>query len=346
MVEGRASLHVVQNPIHRWHETNVDFEGVPPQTELSVYDDHTRSILSKNDSPDIPFTYSVNPYRGCYHGCAYCYARPTHEYLDFGAGSDFERKLVKKPEAARLLRAAFEKRSWCGELVVFSGNTDCYQPLEASYGLTRACLEVCLEYQNPVGIITKSTLIERDLELLQRLHLRGLVTVTISIPFWNTDNARAMEPYVPKPARRIETIRMLAEAGIPVGVNVAPIIPGLNDEDAPAVLEAAYQAGARQYGTIMLRLPGPVREVFETRLRALLPLRADKIMHQIEACRGDRKSDARFGSRMRGQGERWEIIASMIRTSAQKIGYLPAPERSEKSPFRRPPKLSPQLSLF
>ena len=346
MVEGRASLHVVQNPVHRWHETAVDFEGAPPATELLLYDDHSRSILSRNTSPDIPFTYSVNPYRGCYHGCAYCYARPTHEYLDFGAGTDFERKLVKKPEAASLLRASFDRKSWKGDLVVFSGNTDCYQPLEASYGLTRACLEVCLEYRNPVGIITKSTLIERDLDLLQKLHQHGLVAVTVSLPFWNAEHARAMEPYVPKPERRVETIRRLAEAGIPVGVNVAPIIPGLNDEVAPAVLEAAYRAGARHYGTIMLRLPGPVREVFEHRLHALLPLRAEKILHQIEACRGGRRTDARFGSRMRGQGERWEIIASLIRTTADKLGYGPWPTRPEKSPFRRPPKPNPQLSLF
>lgn len=346
MKEGRASLHVVSNPVHRWQESTVDFEGAPPTTQLAVFDDRSRSILSKNDSPDIPFTYSVNPYRGCYHGCAYCYARPTHEYLDFGAGTDFERKLVKKPDAAKLLREAFEKKSWRGELVVFSGNTDCYQPLEASYGLTRQCLEVCLEYRNPVGIITKSTLIERDLELLAELHRRAFVTVSVSVPFWDAENARAMEPYVPKPERRIETIRRLAEAGVPVGVNVAPIIPGLSDEDAPAVLKAAYQAGARSYGTILLRLPGPVKEVFEARLRALLPLRAEKVLHQLEACRGGRRTDPRFGSRMRGEGERWEIIHRMIQTTADRLGYGPWPKLAGPSPFARPPRVGAQLQLL
>lgn len=346
MAVGRASLHVVQNPTHRWHETRVDFEGDAPKTELFVFDDRSRSILSKNDSPDIPFTYSVNPYRGCYHGCAYCYARPSHEHLDFGAGTDFERKLVKKPDAARLLREAFDKKSWRGELVVFSGNTDCYQPLEASYGLTRECLEVCLEYGNPVAIITKSTLIERDIALLQTLHRRAFVSVSLSVPFWDADNARAMEPYAPRPERRIETIRRLAEAGIPVGVNVAPIIPGLNDEDAPTVLEEAYRAGARSYGTIMLRLPGPVAEVFEARLRALLPLKAEKVLHQIEACRGGRRTDARFGARMRGEGERWAIIARMIEATAARLGYRPWPRPDGSSSFRRPAKASPQLSLF
>src|SRR5690242_1671011 len=175
----------VANPPNPWHSSVVDYLGEAPNAPLQVFEDHSRSILSKNDSPDLGFTWSVNPYRGCFHGCAYCYARPSHEYLGFGSGTDFERKIVVKPDAAVLLREAFERKSWKGELVMFSGNTDCYQPLEASYRLTRACLEVCAEYRNPAYVITKAPLIERDVDVLVRLSRETSFGVTISIPFWN-----------------------------------------------------------------------------------------------------------------------------------------------------------------
>jgi DNA repair photolyase len=339
----RRSLHVVSNPPNPWHQTNVDWLGEPPATELQILEDRSHSILSKNDSPDISFTYSVNPYRGCYHGCAYCYARPTHQYLDLGAGTDFERKLVVKPDAPRLLREAFDRKSWRGEIVIFSGNTDCYQPLEASYRLTRACLEVCLEYKNPVGLITKSTLIERDVDLLAALAKEAFCEVIVSVPFLDRDAARAMEPYVPRPERRIETIARLAQAGVPVGVNIAPLIPGLNDSDAPGILAAAREAGASFYGTVMLRLPAEVKDVFEERLRALLPLRADRVLHQIEECRGGKRYDPRFGARMSGTGPRWEAIQRMIETHAAKLGYGRSPALPDPSPFRRP---SAQGELF
>lgn len=318
---------------------------LPPKVHLDLYEDRTKSILSKNDSPDVGFEYSVNPYRGCFHGCAYCYARPSHQYLDFGAGTDFERKLVLKREAAALLRASFERKSWQGKLVVFSGNTDCYQPIEAVHGLTRACLEVCLEYRNPIAIITKGAVVERDTELIAELSRRSYAVVIVSLPFIDPVHARAVEPYVPAPARRLQVIEHLAAAGICVGVNVAPIIPGLNDAEAPAVLRAAKGAGASFYGTTMVRLPSPVDRVFEQRIRETLPLRADRILNQIEACRGGKRNVSEFGARMRGQGARWEVIESMVRAQAKRLGLGRAPAVPKPSPFRRPAP-NGQVELF
>ena len=211
---------------------------------LEVFEDHTRTILSRNDSPDVGFDWSVNPYRGCFHACAYCYARPSHEYLSFGAGTDFERKIVVKKHAPELLREAFDAPKWRGELVIFSGVTDCYQPLEASYRLTRGCLEVCAEYRNPAGIITKAPLIERDIDVLQELARVAHLSVMVSVPFWDEAKARAIEPFVTTPVRRMRTIERLARAGVRVGVMVAPIIPGLNDEDHRR--GAARRAGRRR----------------------------------------------------------------------------------------------------
>jgi DNA repair photolyase len=356
----------VANPPNPWASTEVDYLDLPdpedptrslaPHQRLTVYEDHTRNILSTNDSPDLPFTWSINPYRGCFHACAYCYARPTHEYLSFGAGTDFDRKIVVKPEAAKLLRAALDKRSWTGEVIVFSGVTDCYQPLEASYRLTRQCLEVCREYKQPVGIITKSPLVERDIDVLADLARVTQAHVTVSIPFWDEDKARAIEPYVATPARRLRTVERLAQAGIEVGVNVAPIIPGLNDEDIPALLEAARDAGASHACITLLRLPGPVAEVFEERLREALPLRADKVMRRIRETRGGKTNDARFGVRGRGEGVYAEAIQGLFEATAKRLGLLPSwiqpvvgdgmAKRTETvSSFERPDR-SGQMKLF
>src|SRR3954464_3705680 len=276
----------IANPPNPWATTEVEYLEGAPEVKLEVFEDRTRQILAKNNSPDVGFTFSVNPYRGCFHACAYCYARPSHEYLSLGAGTDFDRKIMVKLRAAELLRAAFAKKSWRKETVVFSGVTDCYQPLEASYRLTRACLEVCVAKANPAAIITKSALIERDIDVLTDLARVASVSVIISIPFWDPERARAIEPYVATPARRIRAIRALADAGIPVGVNVAPIIPGLNDAEIPSVLAAARDAGATSAGCVLLRLPGPVAQVFEERLRAAMPLAADRILHRIRETRG------------------------------------------------------------
>lgn len=344
----RQVLRQVANPPNPWIKATRSHDldlGPPPEATLSVFEDTSRAALSKNDSPDIPFTWSVNPYRGCYHGCAYCYARPTHEYLDLGAGTDFERKLVVKPDIAALLDAQLAHPRWTGELIVFSGNTDCYQPLEASYGLTRSCLEVCLRYRNPVGIITKSALIERDLELLAELAAVTHLTVTVSIPFLDDEVARSMEPYAPSPSRRLRTIERLAKANIPVGLNASPIVPGLNDQDLPKLLELAREAGARYANRTMVRLPGPVKEVFADRLRLLLPLKADKILHQIEEARGGQLYDSRFGERMRGRGARWRMIDDLFQATQRRLGFEPMPPPPEPSPFRRPPKVRAQLEL-
>jgi len=319
----------VSNPPNPWVKGVVEYLGEIPEVRLEVYEDRSRSILTKNDSPDVGFTYGVNPYRGCFHGCAYCYARPGHEYLGFGAGTDFERKIVVKPEAPALLRRAFEKKSWRGEAVAFSGVTDCYQPLEASYRLTRGCLEVCVEMANPAGIITKAPLIERDVDVLQELGRRADVAVTVSVPFWDPDKARAMEPYVATPKRRIRTIETLAKAGVRVGVNIAPVIPGLSDQEIPQVLKAAREAGASWAGWVLLKLPGPVAQVFPERLRAALPLTADRVLHRIRETRQGALNDARFGVRGRGEGPYAAIIARLFEAAAARVGFA-AGER-EKS---------------
>jgi DNA repair photolyase len=335
------------NPRNPWSTTEVEYLGEPPTVGLQVFEDHTKEILSTNDSPDVGFRYSINPYRGCQHACAYCYARPTHEYLSFGSGTDFDRKIVVKPHAPELLRKAFARRSWQGELIVFSGNTDCYQPLEASYRLTRACLEVCLEHQNPVAIITKAPLIERDIDVLLRLNERASVAVCVSIPFWNEVNARAIEPYVATPQRRMTTVKRLVQAGLRVNVNVAPIIPGLNDEDMGAVLEAAKDAGASSASMIVVRLPGSVKEVFEERIRAALPLRADRILARTREVRAGKLNDPRFGTRKTGEGHYADTIAQLFDRTARRLGLVRDSATAPEPPttFRRPGERK-QLDLF
>ncbi|NTX01369.1 PA0069 family radical SAM protein [Myxococcus sp. CA051A] len=340
----------IDNPPNPWASTAVEYLDEIPPSRLEVFEDHSKQVVSHNDSPDVGFSWSVNPYRGCLHACAYCYARPTHQYLDFGAGTDFETKLVVKPRAAELLREHFERPSWKGETVVFSGVTDCYQPLEASMRLTRACLEVCAEYRNPVGIITKGVLIERDLDVLQQISRDARLWVSISLPFHNAEVARAMEPYAASPQRRLLAIRRLAEAGLNVAVSVAPIIPGLNDEDIHRVLTAVREAGASRAHFTLVRLPGPVKDVFEERLRAKLPLRAERVLHRIREIRGGELNDSRFKHRMRGEGLYAETIHRLFDTTARKVG-LRTSYITEDAPdtFRRPPRKpppSPQLSLF
>jgi DNA repair photolyase len=339
-------LRPVDNPPNPWATSDVEYlDGEAPLAALEVYEDRTRGILAHNDSPDVGFSWSVNPYRGCFHACSYCYARPTHEYLSFGAGTDFERRIVVKPNAPELLRDAFDEPKWKGELVVFSGVTDCYQPLEASYRLTRGCLAVCAEYRNPAGIITKGPLVERDVDVLQELGRVARVAVSVSIPIWDESRARAIEPFVTTPARRVRIIERLARAGVRVGVMVAPIIPGLNDEDMGEVLRAARDAGATYAGMVLLRLPGPVKDVFESRLRASLPLRADRIVRRIQETRGGKMYDSRFGVRGRGEGPYAAAITSLFERTANKLGFETRPHEETPAPstFRRP---RGQLGLF
>jgi DNA repair photolyase len=341
-----SPLRPLDNPPNPWATTAVHYlDGEAPSAGLEVYEDETRGILSHNDSPDVGFAWSVNPYRGCFHACAYCYARPTHEYLSFGAGTDFDRKIVVKKRAPELLSEAFDGPKWRGELVAFSGVTDCYQPLEASYRLTRRCLEVCAEYRNPVAIITKAPLVERDVDVLGELARTARLTISISVPFWDEAKARAVEPFVTTPARRMRTIERLAAAGLRVGVMVAPIIPGLNDEDIGEVLRAARDAGAAYASSVLLRLPGPVKEVFSERIKAAFPLRADRILRRVRETRGGKLYDASFAKRGHGEGVYAEAIASLFEQTAQKLGLPVRREMSadEPSPFRRP---RGQMGLF
>lgn len=327
----------IANPPNPWESTHVEYLGAPPDATLEVYEDHSKSIVSHNDSPDVGFEYSVNPYRGCYHGCAYCYARPGHEYLGFGAGTDFERKIVVKPNAPALLREHFEKRSWKGDPLVFSGVTDCYQPLEAAYQLTRQCLQVCLEYRNPVGVISKGALIRRDVDLLAALAREASATVVLSIGFADDALARKIEPWASPPSRRFEAMAALADAGVAVGISFAPIIPGLNDDQIPELLGRAKQAGAQWTFMTLLRLPGPVLPVFQQRLHEAVPLRANKVLHAIEDMRDGKRNDPRFGSRMRGQGPRWAAIEAVFEAHRRRLGLLSSMDLAQpRSTFRRP----------
>lgn len=336
----------IANPPNPWATTEVEYLDEVPSAAVELFDDATESIVAHNNSPDLSFRFSVNPYRGCNHACAYCYARPSHEYLSWGAGTDFDTKIVVKRNAAALLRAHFEKPSWRGELLMFSGVTDCYQPTEAALKLTRSCLEVCLEYRNPVAIITKAPLIERDIELLQELHRVASVHVAISIPIWNQEWARAIEPGVATPKRRLATIRALSSTGIPTSVMVAPIIPALSDEGLGEVLEAAKEAGAHSANYVLLRLPGSVKTVFETRLRQVLPQRADKVLHRLKETRNGQLYDARFGVRGRGEGHYADAIASLFEQTARRLGLVSHKPLSAADTFHRPERAHAQLRLF
>jgi DNA repair photolyase len=341
------------NPPNPFEVSHLELEEEErPPADLEVYEDSSRSVLSHNDSPDIGFRWSVNPYRGCFHACAYCYARPSHEYLGLGAGTDFERKIFVKPEAAMLLDEAFRKGSWKRELVVFSGVTDCYQPLEASWGLTRACLEVCEAHANPVAIVTKSALVRRDKDILARLATRSSVSVSISIPFLSGATARRIEPSAPAPARRFAAMRELAEAGVRVGISVAPIIPGLNDRDIPQLLSQAKENGASFAFRTLLRLPGSVRAVFLRRLAEAFPDRAQAVVNRIREVRGGKLSEHRFGHRHHGTGGYWDAIEEVWRVSILRAGLHDRDGENEhvdvsggSSPVAKTPSSSPQLDL-
>lgn len=337
---------LLANPRNPWDSHEVEYLEEIPRARFAVHEDQTREILSTNTSPDLPFRFSINPYRGCMHACAYCYARPTHEYLSLGAGTDFDTRISVKLEAADLLRRSFERPSWKGERIVFSGVTDPYQPLEASYRLTRACLEVCAEYRNPISIITKGALIERDVDVLSQLARDAEATVTLSLPFFDPEHARALEPLAPSPARRLRVIEKLSGQGIPVGINVAPVIPGLNDEQLVKVLTSAREAGAQWAHYVLLRLPGSVKEVFEERLRTALPLRAERVLHRLKETQGGALYDNRFFKRGRGEGRYAESIANLFTTTSRRLGFDTELFGEAPASFRRPAKVKPQLELF
>jgi DNA repair photolyase len=475
----------IWNPPNPYLSEHRDLLGPAPAAELEVYEDESKSILSHNDSPDVGFSWSVNPYRGCFHACSYClsgdtviamaagglkpladirvgdevygtvlhgkcrelvktrvsahwstvkpayrvtlkngkeltssgdhrflttedwnyvasadehgagrsclgsgtqlvgadhsglnidrqlrvvevtplhvdlpmfdittgtgdfiangvvshncYARPTHEYFGFGAGTDFERRIFVKKDAPKLLRAAFMKRGWKGERLMFSGVTDCYQPLEAAWKLTQGCLNVCLEFRNPVGIVTKSMLVRRDAELLAALAREAEAGVSLSIAFLSEDVARVMDPGAPTIRRRFETMEILAKAGVPVGIGVAPIIPGLNDSDIPGLLKEAKARGAQFAFKVLLRLPGSVKSVFFHRLQEQMPLRAAKIEHRIRETREGKLYNSQFGQRHSGEGKYWAAIEDIWNVWTNRLGFNQDDDEPERPPtFRRP----------
>ena len=340
-------MRYVDNPPNPWLTHSVEWIGEPPAAKIEVFEEtETRSIISSNDSPDVAFDHSVNCYRGCPHGCTYCFSRPTHEYLGYGAGTDFERKIVAKVRAPELLRKELMKRSWQGDEIVFSFTSDPYIPLEANYKLTRGCLEVCAEFRNPVGIVTKSALIRRDIDVLQRLKEDASVGVFFSIPFADYDIARAVEPFAPSPNARFEAMRALADAGIQVGIGIAPTIPGLST-DIPGLLQRAKDCGATKAFINMLRLPGSVAPYFEQRLREKLPTKADRVLNRIRDARGGKLNSSVFGERMRGKGQYWSAQEKLFDVYCRRLGFNEHRVGSERhtrpNTFRRP---SPQGSLF
>jgi DNA repair photolyase len=322
-----------------------DAEPAPRRTTVTIQ--LARTIIAHNASPDIPFNQSINPYQGCEHGCIYCYARPTHAYHDLSPGLDFETRLFAKPNAPALLRAELARRGYRCDPIALGTNTDPYQPIEREWKVTRGILEVLTELEHPFTIVTKSALVERDLDLIAPMALKNMARVYISITTLDRDLARSLEPRAAAPPRRLQTIRALSDAGVPVGVLAAPVIPQLNDRDLEAILDAAAANGARHAGWIMLRLPLEVAPLFRDWLDAHYPLRAEHVMSILQQLRGGRDYDARFGARMRGTGPFAELIEKRFALACKRLGLNRDREPLDASRFRPPlPEGPRQLDLL
>ena len=345
-IQGRGAA---SNPKNRFHEIEVEredwVEAEDPAPRTRFYRDPTRTIIATNDSPDVGFEASVNPYRGCEAGCGYCFARPFHEYLDLSPGLDFETKIFVKEDAPELLRKELSARAWEPKVLIMSGVTDPYQPVERRMKITRGCLEVLAEFRNPVGIITKSDLVTRDADLLGELAGHGAAIVNLSITTLSKDLKRAMEPRAALPEKRLEAIRRLAEAGIPTGVMVAPVIPGLTDHEMPEILERAAEAGAVRAGWIMLRLPHAVKDLFADWLARHFPDRREKVLNRLRDLRGGVLYDPRWGARMRGDGPFAEQVRQVFDVTCRRVGLNVVPVELSTAAFRRPSKHG-QLGLF
>ncbi len=340
-------IAILEDPeFAEWQTRAEPVEGGGPRTEF--FADPSRQVLSFNTSPDLPFEASLNPYRGCEHGCVYCYARPTHEYLGFSAGLDFETKVLVKRDAPSLLRKALAARRWKPQVVAIGGVTDPYQPVERRLGITRRCLGVFLEFRNPVAIVTKSGLVTRDVELLRELARHDAVAVYVSITTLERDLHRVMEPRAAAPERRLATVEALAQAGVPVGVLVAPVIPGLTDHELPAIVAASAAAGASFVRHIMLRLPHGLPELFEAWLERHFPERKAKVLNRIRAVRGGRLNDPRFHTRQRGGGPFADQVEAMLSLACRRAGLAGKSPTLSAAAFRRPTdrQRPPQLSLF
>jgi DNA repair photolyase len=352
----RGALSQIQGRFEKVERSPFD-DGWTPEEQAEtalktiVTEERARSIIARNDSPDIPFDQSVNPYRGCEHGCVYCYARPTHAYLELSPGLDFERRLFAKTNAVELLREELSRPGYRVAPLAFGTNTDCYQPIERRYGLMRGLIEVLAGCEHPLTIVTKSALIERDIDLLAPMAQKNLVKAFVSVTTLDAKLARTLEPRAASPARRLDTIRALAGAGIPTGVLVAPMIPALTDKTLEHVLEAAAEAGAGRAGWILLRLANEVRPLFKEWLAAHTPQRADHVISLIRQSRGGRENDPNFHSRMTGSGNFVELIVQRFELACKRFGlnrennHMADRGGLDCTRFR-PPRNSPQLGLF
>lgn len=320
-------------------------EDEPGRPQTIVTAERVKSIISKNDSPDIPFKLSINPYRGCEHGCIYCYARPSHAYLNLSPGIDFETRLFAKVNAAERLREELARPAYVCSTITIGANTDPYQPAEREWKVTRSLLEVVSQCNQPIGIITKNALVERDLDILAPMAEKGLVSVYISVTTLDHDLARRMEPRASAPARRLEAIRRVARSGVPVGVMVAPIVPFLTDAATEQILEAARDAGALSAGYVLMRLPYEVKDLFKDWLMHNYPLKADHVMSRVKQMRGGRENDPAFGSRMRGNGEFAELLRMRFEKACKKLGLNEHQRVRDVAQFR-PPRLDGQMDLF
>lgn len=328
-LKGRGSYFNIPNRFEQIHtdhslehnnEDVYDSDNIKKKIPTVFYNDHSRSVLVKNNSPDLGLGYSINPYRGCEHGCIYCYARPTHEYLGFSAGLDFETKIMVKRDAPELLEKEFMKKSWVPQSVFFSGNTDCYQPAERQFQITRKCLEVFLKFKNPVSIITKNALVLRDIDILKELSAMNLIRVVISVTTLKNELQRKLEPRTSSPSMRLKTIEILSSNGISTAVNIAPIIPGLTDEEIPSILKAASESGAVKAGRVMLRLPHSVKDLFTDWLEKEFPERANKVINRIKELHGDALYNSNFGTRLTGEGLWAETVKMIFETNCNKYG--------------------------
>ncbi len=334
-MKGRGTSQNPANRFERLHYSFADDDPDAPLPKTQFFEDHSKSIIATNDSPDVPFDASINVYRGCEHGCVYCYARPTHEYLGFSSGLDFESKILVKKNAKSLLHQELSSSKWTPQVLGISGVTDAYQPIEKKLELTRSCLDVLAKFRNPVGIITKNALVTRDIDHLKTLAQFNSAVVYISVTTLKNDLSRVLEPRASAPKRRLETIRTLHEAGIPVGVLVAPIIPGLTDTEIPEILSQAQEAGTQSAGYVILRLPHGLKDLFESWLEEHFPQRKSKVLNRIRSLRSGDLNNSQFGSRMAGQGEFAKQIQSIFQISCLNHGLSrKGPELSTEH-FRR-----------
>ena len=336
------------NPKNRFEKIEVqpdpdELDPDEPRPETVYLRDYSRTIVARNNSPDIGFEASVNPYRGCSHGCSYCYARPTHEYLGLSAGLDFETKILVKQDAPELLRRELSSPRWEPKTLSISGVTDPYQPVEKKLRITRRCLEVLAAFRNPVAMVTKNHLVTRDLDLLSELARHNAAAVAISLTTLDDDLRRVMEPRTSRPVRRLAAMEKLADAGVPVGVMIAPVIPGLTDHELPNLLSAAAEAGATFAGFVPVRLPHAVAPIFEDWLGLHFPDRKDKVLNRIRSMREGRLNDPNFGSRMKGEGFYAEHIARLFEVSRRRAGIEGRFPRLSTAAFRRDGGVQPGL---